>query len=81
MHYDIGSFTPTPNDVCQRPEVRTPGMLSYLNAKAGQVGGPSVRAVAVEQASRGMGLIGGMLNCRAILQLENGQHEAGTLSV
>jgi hypothetical protein len=80
-HYDVGSFTPTPNDACQRPEVRTPGMLSYLNANVGQAGGPSVRAVAVEQVSGGMGQTGSSLNCRATLQLENGQRESGTLSV
>lgn len=80
-HYEAGSFTPTPNDACQRPEIRSPGMLSFLNAKAGQVGGPSVRVAAVEQASGGTGQGGSHLSCRAVLVLENGQREAGTLTM
>ena len=78
------ALTPQPNDPCQRPEIRSPGMLTFLNAKIGQRGGPSGRVVAVEEAFGGTqfpGSEGISLNCRARLKLENGQSELGTLHI
>ena len=75
------AFTRYPNDACQRTELKSPGMLSYLNAKAGRPGGPTVRAIAVEALQGATGQTGGNLSCRGMITLENGQHEGGTLTV
>lgn len=75
----VAALTTQPNDPCMRAEMRSPAMLAHLNASAGKVGGPSVRAVAVlETIGGGQGIT---LGCRASLRLENGQTESGTISI
>jgi hypothetical protein len=77
----ISAFTPQPNDACQRNEMKSPGMLSYLNAKVGQNYGPSAHVVGVESLQGAFGQTGSYLSCHGVLALENGAREAGTLSV
>lgn len=75
------AFTRYPNDPCQRNEMKSAGLLSYLNAKAGKPGGPTVPAVAVEALQGGTGQSGNYITCRGIISRQNGQREGGTLIV
>lgn len=75
------AFTRYPNDPCQREEMRSNGMLSYLNAKAGRVGGPSARVVAIEALQGAAGQMANFVSCRGQVRLEGGQQETGTLTI
>jgi hypothetical protein len=77
----IAAFTPQPNDACQRKEMSSPGMLSYLNAKIGQPYGPSARVVGIQSLQGYPAATGSYLTCQGTIVLESGAQESGTLSV
>jgi hypothetical protein len=77
----IAAFTPQPNDACQRKEMSSPGMLTYLNAEIGQPYGPSARVVRIQGLHGYPGATGGYLSCQGTIVLESGAQEIGTLSV
>jgi hypothetical protein len=67
------------DDPCHRPELRSPGALTWLNNKIGQPGGPAQRVVSIENLS-GINQEGPhFLNCHATLVFANGGRDAGTL--
>jgi hypothetical protein len=77
-HYDVGSFTLTPNDPCQRTNV-TQGAVNILNQKIGKTSGPPAQVVSAT------GLTGewnaGVLNCRGTLQTVAGPNGPGVVQV
>ena len=78
-HFNTGEFHQTPNDPCQRQEVRSAGAVNWLNMKVGAPDGPPKRVVSIQSPS-GSGY-GGTLTCRAFLVFEDGTTRAGQLTV
>jgi len=67
-------------DACMRPKVGK-GIVSFLNAKVGVVGGPSESVISAEQLTSldGKGLHGDTLTCHAVLHYKSGKKESGTI--
>lgn len=78
-HFNAGELHQTPNDPCQRQEVRSAGAVSWLNMKVGAPDGPPKRVVSIQNPS-GSGY-GSALACRAFLVFEDGTTQAGQLTV
>ena len=78
-HFNAGEFHQTPNDPCQRQEVRSAGAVNWLNMKVGASDGPAKRVVSIQSPS-GSGY-GGALSCRAFLVFEDGTTQVGQLTV
>jgi hypothetical protein len=62
-HFNAGEFHQTPNDPCQRQEVRSAGAVNWLNMKVGAPDGPAKRVASIQSPS-GSGY-GGALICLA----------------
>jgi poly(3-hydroxybutyrate) depolymerase len=91
-HYDAGSFTPTPNDVCQRPEMSSAGAISIANATVGaKTGIPRPVAAMKDFASADhaqLATLGLRFNtdarsvlCHATLLFPDGTSQGGVLSM
>lgn len=92
-HYNLGSFTPTPNDPCQASFVNGPGMLSWINSTIGKPRGVREAVVSISgSADAGMGdpialglpVPGGsqaVVACYATVHYQDGTAEDGLLDI
>lgn len=92
FHYDAGSFTPAPNDECQRAEMTSPGAISILNASVGERHGASSKVTAIDGLQSAdtiqLSLIGirpsqtsNSVFCHATLHYVDGRSKGGVLSL
>lgn len=91
-HYEAGSFTPTPNDPCWRPEVTSPGAVTWLNSTIGHPNGVPSRVIAISNAVSadriqlsGLGYRfpseAGAVVCHAVLTFTDSSRESGVVSL
>jgi hypothetical protein len=88
-HYEPGSCTPTPNDPCWQPELRSSGAIEKINLTVGKAGGAPSRITSVKEpssidlttlASVGVRFPSGAIVCHETLALENGSSARGVVS-
>jgi hypothetical protein len=91
-HYETGSLTPTPNDVCQRKELVSQGAISWINSSVGHTMGVSSQVYSINDLASAdriqLASIGlqfnsnaGSILCHATLTFTSGASESGVLSM
>jgi len=91
-HYETGSFTAEPDDLCQNAAMSSPGAIAWLNTSTGDPLGVPGRVVSIGDL-RSPDLIrlasihyrfsvdNKSMNCHATLSLEGGGYTSGVLTV